>query len=79
MSQSSTLNLLERALQKEAETFYTLLTSLNQEDSLEFAFLVSSTQDATPSHTSEEAVDKILLVANNIRNLTSALDDFYVS
>jgi hypothetical protein len=78
MIQSSTLNLLERALQKEAETFHTLLTSLSQEDSLEFAFLVSSTKSDTPSHTSEEAADKILLVANNIRNLTNALDDFYV-
>jgi len=79
MSRSSALNLLERAFQSEAQIFHTLITSLSQEEALEIAFFLSSTKVNTPTHTSEEIPDKILLVAKNISNLMNTLDNFYVS
>jgi hypothetical protein len=79
MARLSTLNLLEQALQREAQIFHTLISSLSQEEALEVAFFLSSTKVVMPTHVSEEVPDKILLVAKNIENIMNALDNFYVS
>lgn len=75
----STLNLLERALQIESKTFHTLISSLSQEEALEVAYFLTSTKNNTPIPASEEVPDKILLVAENIKNIMNALDNFYVT
>lgn len=79
MSRLTTLNLLEQALQTEAQIFHTLISSLSQEAVLEVAFFLSSTKANTPTHTSKEPSDKILLVAKNINSIMKALDNFYAS
>lgn len=80
MRSRSTIHILEQALENEAELFKSLLKTLSESDSLyEFASLLSEIKNDKYSDPDRVIEDQILAVARNIKNISLALEEFYVS
>ena len=76
---TTTLNLLEQALENEEQIFCSLISSLNKPDMLELAVRFAQIESRRGAETSDEPVYAIVFVAKNIKNITDSLQDFYVT
>jgi hypothetical protein len=76
---TTTLNLLEQALENEEQIFCSLISSLSKPDILELAVRFAQIESRRGAETSDEPVDAIVFVAKNIKNITDSLQDFYVT
>lgn len=70
-----TANMLETALENEAALFLKLVANLENEDLYEFIRRVTEIKP-NPGHS---ATEDILRVAQNVKGIEDALDNFYVA
>ena len=70
-----TANLLETALENEAALFLRLVAGLENDDLYEFIRRIAEVEPRT----GRSATDEILHVAQNVKGIEDALDNFYVA
>ena len=70
-----TTNLLETALENEAALFLRLVAGLENDDLYEFIRRIAEVEPRT----GRSATDEILHVAQNVKGIEDALDNFYVA
>ena len=70
-----TITLLEQATSAEATKFLALVAELQHDDLYTFIHAVAELK----STTSPSAVNDIIHIARNVKNIGDALDNFYVS
>ncbi len=70
-----TITLLEQAASAEATKFLALVAELQHDDLYTFIHAVAELK----STTSPSAVNDIIHIARNVKNIGDALDNFYVS
>jgi hypothetical protein len=72
-----TVNLLEKAAEHEAKKFLELVASLEGDQLHEFIHLVS--EPKLSSIESTGTISDIINIAQNVRNINDALNNFYVA
>ena len=70
-----TINLLEQATSNEATKFLAHVANLEHDDLYTFIHAVAELK----STTSPSAVNDIIHVARNVKNIDAAINDFYVA
>ena len=70
-----TTNLLETALENEAKLFLKLINALENDDLYEFIRRIAEVEPRT----GRSATDEILHIAQNVKGIEDALDNFYVA
>lgn len=70
-----TTNLLETALENEAKLFLKMINALENDDLYEFIRRIAEVEPRT----GRDATDEILHIAQNVKGIEDALDNFYVA